>query len=99
LAPVWPQGWAGVIVFQPSFVPQIQFMRPPPRRNWLKTIIHFVFGLVVGAVVGVFVWMRLHKRGSTEPLSLENDWMLIGGCALVFGLLAVVFTERFWGED
>lgn len=73
-------------------------MTSPPGRNWFKTIIHFGFGFVAGGMVGVFVWMRLHKRHGPEPLSLEHGWMLIGGCALVTGLLAGLFLDRFWEE-
>ncbi|MCD4825001.1 MAG: hypothetical protein K8S55_10350 [Phycisphaerae bacterium] len=59
--------------------------------DWFKVIIHFVCGAVVGALAGVLLWLYL-----LDGESMQIGLMLIGGGAVVFGLLAGIFLERFW---
>ena len=56
-------------------------MTAPYKRDWQKTRIHAVCGFVVG--------------GGTVLLS-GGGWMAALVWAVIFGLLAGIFLDRFW---
>jgi hypothetical protein len=56
-------------------------MSDKPKRDWGKTRLHFFCGVVLGAFSG-FAW--------------GGDWIWIAASALVTGLLAAIFLDRFW---
>jgi hypothetical protein len=68
-------------------------MKPPRRRDWFKTAVHFFCGVAVGAFFGFGLWAKSQRDG---PTSLETGVLLIGGCAFLFGLLAAIFLDEFW---
>jgi len=53
------------------------------QRDWFKTWVHFLCGLVVGAGIGAYVF---------------GEWLYILIAALVAGILAAIFLDEFW-ED
>ena len=61
------------------------------RRDWLDFTVHGVCGLFAGAMLGVFtVWK--------DDLSGAWAWAVVAVGALVLGLLAACFGDRFWGS-
>jgi uncharacterized membrane protein YoaK (UPF0700 family) len=58
-------------------------MNSEPKRDWEKTWIHFFCGAFLGAF-SAFAW--------------GGDWIWIIVSAIVTGLLAAIFLDRFW-ED
>jgi len=62
------------------------------RIDWFKVILHFVCGAVVGALVGLGLWVN--DCGDGDSFCGGAFW--IGGGAIVVGLLAGVFLDRFW---
>jgi len=58
------------------------------RFDPLQFVIHFVFGLLVGAVLGMRFWV-----GWYEDLP---GIICIGGCALLVGLAGGICGDRFW---
>jgi len=59
--------------------------------GWLKVTLHALCGVVLGAVFGYFIWA---SPMYDEPLSTGVYW-IVGG-ALLVGLLAALFLDRFW---
>ena len=59
--------------------------------DWIKVFIHFVCGAILGAFVGLWIWVR---TGALE--SWDLGLALIGGFALVLGIASGVFLDRFW---
>lgn len=57
--------------------------------NWQRFIIHFIFGVVIGAIAGYGFW--LCDFDASIPLSV----CILGG-ALIFGLLGAVLGDEFW---
>lgn len=56
-------------------------MNDRPKRDWQKTRIHFVCGVIFGG---------LSAFGS------DGGWIVIAIIALVTGMLAAVFLDQFW---
>ena len=59
--------------------------------NWIAFCIHFVLGLIFGAIVGFFVWIK-------TPYT-ESGWAgfcYIGVGGLIFALLAAFIGDDFW---
>ena len=69
-------------------------MNNTPKRNWFGFWVHFLFGAVFGAVMGLWVWGR--AEGTNE--SMLVGILYIGGGALFFGFVAGWFKDKFW-ED
>ncbi len=67
----------------------------PPQRNWFKIGVHAFCGAVVGAMIGLRVWLRSHDAVSP---SLWPGVIYIGGGALVVGLIAGLAAESGWDE-
>ena len=61
------------------------------RIDWFKVILHCVCGAVLGALVGLGFWAYWSDEHS---MRIGVCW--IGGGAIVAGLLAGVFLDRFW---
>lgn len=57
------------------------------RKESLKTMLRFLFGLLVG-VVGLFALSRF----------VELNYFLVSGWLIIFGVLGAIFGERFWKE-
>jgi len=56
-------------------------MSAPYRRDWQKTRIHAVGGALVGGV---------------PVLISGGGWVMTLLCAIIGGLLAGIFLDRFW---
>jgi hypothetical protein len=73
------------------------------RAARIFLLLHGATGAAFGALVGFFVWMRWdwRLRQFFQSHSLDS-WtgfaFVVGGIALLFGLLACCLKERFW-ED
>jgi hypothetical protein len=67
------------------------------RDARVAIFVHASIGAVVGALVGFYVWSWVNIR-----LGLHDTWwqfaLFISAAALIFGVLAACFKERFW-ED
>jgi hypothetical protein len=60
--------------------------------DWIKVIIHFLCGGILGAFIGLWIWVR---TGALE--SWDLGIALIGGFGLALGIASGVFLDRFWG--
>jgi hypothetical protein len=56
-------------------------MHDGPKRDWEKTWVHFFCGAVVGAGIGLY---------------LDHGILFGLGGAILTGLLAAIFLDRFW---
>ena len=65
------------------------------KRDWAAFWVHFVFGAVLGAVIGLGIWSRpavgLYDSG-------RAGLFCIGGGAMIGGLLAGFGGEDFWAS-
>ncbi len=61
------------------------------KRDWFKTCVHFAFGAILGAVLGIgsLLWL-------TEADSALLFVLVLFGSSVSVGLLAGAFTDRFW---
>ena len=66
-----------------------------PRRkfDWFGFWVHFVFGLIVGGLIGLYIWGRSDWRLST---SFIPGLCFIGGGSLIGGVVAGFCQEEFW---
>lgn len=62
-------------------------------RDWFGFWVHFAFGAVMGAAIGLWVWARPAFRLYDSSLA---GVMCIGGGAVLAGLLAGFGRETFW---
>jgi hypothetical protein len=62
-------------------------------RDWVGFWVHFVFGAILGAVIGLWVWGRPVFRLYDSSLA---GFLCIGGGALLGGLLAGFGRDSFW---
>lgn len=53
--------------------------------DWVRVVVHFLIGAVVGAAAGFLLW---GPDGSVA--------MPVAACALSIGVLGAVFGDRFW---
>ena len=68
---------------------------PRPKFDCLGFWVHFAFGLIVGALIGLYVWARSDWRLSTSFLP---GLCFIGGGGLIGGLLAGLGQQEFWSD-
>jgi len=66
-------------------------MNEPQKFDWIEFWAHFFFGAIPGAVLGGASWVWL-----AEDESWIVGLMLVGGGAVLVGLIAGAFTQRFW---
>ena len=52
------------------------------QRDWFKTWLHFLCGLVAGALVGFYTF--------------QDNWIGIVITALVAAILAAIYLDDFW---
>lgn len=57
--------------------------------DWERFWIHFIFGALVGAIMGLVFWARYWHHGSSAALC-------VGGFFLVVALLGGIWGDRFW---
>ena len=60
------------------------------KYDWLGFWVHFAFGALLGAGLGLRVWIG-HLNGSTAA-----GWCCIIGGSLLFGLVLGVCKDGFW---
>jgi hypothetical protein len=63
-----------------------EYQRP---NDWTGRILHFLFGAIIGAIIGFGGWARFASDNA-------QGWILIGAGALVLGLLGALWGDRFW---
>lgn len=79
--------------------------KPIPKHNtdWLTYAVRFVCGALFGVIVGASMSSRLelHKvpavPGEVEVSFQHYFILIVFGCSMLFGLLAAIFGDRFWG--
>jgi hypothetical protein len=67
---------------------------PPPGfpdlpRDWFESWVRFFFGAILGALFGMWIWLRLF------PLN-NFGWIALPVGALVFGFVAARRGDSFW---
>lgn len=65
------------------------------KIDWAGLWLHALFGAVVGAVMGLWVWLR--PRWGLYDSSFAG-MVCVGGGALVVGIIAGLVRERFWDD-
>jgi hypothetical protein len=65
------------------------------QRDWFKFTVHFFFGALVGALLGLRAWGRSSFALST---SFVPGLLIIAGGALLVGLIAGVLSNSGWDE-
>ena len=63
----------------------------PDNSSWTGFFVHFVFGAVLGGLLGTAVW-----GWALDGQSAMAGLLCIGGGALLLGLIAGFFGDRFW---
>lgn len=58
--------------------------------DWFRFWVHFAFGALLGAVMGLVFWMQSWHPGL--PL-----WLWVGGFSLGIALVGGTYGDRFWG--
>lgn len=61
--------------------------------DWEGFSVQFVFGALVGLVLGFGFWLKSPQAAST---SATPGYFYIGGTALIFGIVAGFIGDRFW---
>jgi hypothetical protein len=64
----------------------------PPRPNWLEIGAHFIFGFVIGALIGFAAAGRRYSRWLTGDLLLA--WII--GAGLIGGAVAATEGNTLW---
>ena len=64
--------------------------------DWLAWSLHFVFGLFVGPVVGIFF---ITRRRHSDWIASEDIPAFFFGAALIGAALASFYGDRLWGES
>lgn len=68
-----------------------------PQADWMSWVLHYIFGLVVGAGMAFGGGMRWNRFSSS---TLDGDQLLIVlGSAFIGGGLASQFGDRFWSDS
>ena len=67
-----------------------------PKADWLAWILHFVFGLVAGALAGLWVAAPGGRGFSWRWLAWEHYPAFLSGCALIGACLGSFYGERLW---
>jgi hypothetical protein len=60
-----------------------------PPNDWTGRILHFLFGAVLGAPIGLCVWFWWNPAQA-------GGWVLIPAVAVILGLLGAVWGDRLW---
>ena len=63
----------------------------PPDFDWVGISVHFVCGAVLDGLLGFFLWIQAWPTASGQMALL-----MIGGPALILGLAAALWADRFW---
>lgn len=58
------------------------------RVDWVKVVVHLVCGAVLGAFLGLGLWIFW--------ADMHFAALFIAGSALIAGCLAGLFLDRFW---
>lgn len=66
----------------------------PPKPDWLKIMVHAVFGALGGAMIGVYYW----ARWANQSKSCWTPVIFVGGGALLGALFAGAASESKWDE-
>ena len=73
-----------------------------PKADWLAWVLQFIFGGVVGLVLGFYaISCRSHyyATGSSYLLESRDVMPFLIGASLLGGALASYFGDRLWMED
>ena len=57
--------------------------------DWFRFWVHFVFGVLLGVVMGLVFCMR-SRQPSLHP------WLLACCCSLIMGFAGGIYGDRFW---
>ena len=66
-----------------------RLLKPVPGIDWARIVIHGLFGLVVGAVIGLSLWTEFPWQG-------PGGWLIIAIPAVAAGAIAALLGDRFW---
>ena len=72
-----------------------------PRIDWGKKVFYFIFGAMMGSIIGFMIDARLHGgklTWLTEVNPQATDILVFGGCAVVFGLISAIKGDDFWSR-
>jgi hypothetical protein len=75
-------------------------MRGNKKQDWIGFWVHFFFGAIFGSLVGLWLWARwvsTHLATPDEDISVVA-FLFVGGGALLFGLFAGYFRDKFWSS-
>ena len=64
------------------------------NKDWTGFWMHALFGAALGALIGLWVWLR--PRLGLYDSALAGV-LLVGGGALVVGFIASILRDDFWG--
>lgn len=67
-----------------------------PQADWLAWILHYLFGLVVGALAGWWVASPGRRGRYWHWIAFEHYPLFLSGCALIGACLGSLFGERLW---
>jgi len=70
-------------------------MDDEPPFSWAGFLVQFFFGAILGALFGFRAWAR--SSWGTSPEMFPGMYFVIGG-ALIVGLIAGFFGDRFWKD-
>ena len=68
-------------------------LEPAPGIDWARVIIHGIFGVVVGAILGLVCWRLLIEKPDSWP---EGIWVCALTGAVTVGAAAAILGDTFW---
>lgn len=71
-------------------------MNTKPQADWLAWILHYLFGLVVGALAGLWLAAPGLRGSHWHWLAFEHYPLFLSGAALIGGCLGSLYGERLW---
>ncbi|RYD83181.1 MAG: hypothetical protein EOP84_08295 [Verrucomicrobiaceae bacterium] len=67
---------------------------PAPQADWMSFVLHFIFGLIVAVIIGVFVAFEDYRLWMRAPLVMP----FLSGAALLGGGVAAKWGDRLWAS-
>ena len=64
------------------------------RADWLAWSLHFIAGLIIGAILGLYITRRGWRLATTTPP--QHLLMLVTGAAFIGAGLASYYGDRLW---
>ncbi len=71
-------------------------MNTKPQADWLAWILHYLFGLVVGALAGWWLASPGLRGRYWHWLAFEHYPLFLSGTALIGACLGSLFGEHLW---